>query len=208
MGSILKRRRTGNKKKRLRFLIITRCQIKSATRLNNLWINCKLINKKKDCSQVLYEKTHKCKEYGSKNYELAEYMAKRRKKSKQYKAKSTRITKERVKIVKLASLTNKNTLCQYICTYSYFFSLFRPNTYIKFRLTNTSKVLLTNFLSLLKSSIQADLFTSYSRHFKIYLLMILCFRAKLGYKNPLVFFILLENLALALQNLTIIENNL
>lgn len=59
---------------------------------------------------------------------------------------------EIVEIVEVVNLANSNIFCQFMHVYLCLFASPRPNTLIKFRFTNTSKSLLTNSPSPLKST--------------------------------------------------------
>ncbi len=104
-------------------------------------------------------------------------------------------------IVEIASLTNKNSLHQFICAFLCLFAPQKPNTIIRFKLADASKLSLTNFSSLLRPSPWADLLSKYPGALRIHLPMDFRFGAKLGYKGPLDAFILSDNLATALKGL-------
>ena len=145
MGSILGEKRVGNKRKKSRSPAIASRWVKGVNKSNYFSVTCELFYGKGGYTWILCENTHKCKKCLSKNYRLIECMAKRRKKSWQYEAKGIKVTIKRVKIVEIASLANRNILCQFMCAYWYLPALFRPNIYIKFRFANGFKAILINF---------------------------------------------------------------
>ena len=83
----------------------------------------------------------------------------------------------------------------------------RPNSIIKFRLTNASKSSLTNSPSPLKPRAWTDLLTQYPGSLGIHLPMVLQFGAERRYEGPDAF-ILSDNPASALEDPTIIEKKL
>lgn len=109
-----------------------------------------------------------------------------------------------VEVVKIASLANRNNLYQFICDFLCLPAPPRPNTFIKFRLADASKPPLINSPSLLKPSALANLLIQYLGSLQNHLAMVLQFGAELRYKGPDAF-ILSDNLASALEDLTIIE---
>lgn len=147
-----------NKRKRSRSLVTAGHRVKVGGRLNTLSVTCKLFNGRGGCNWALYERNHKCKECESKDHGLAECTAKGRKKSWQFKAEGTDVTVKTVGIVEIATLADRNTLCQFMSTYPCLPAPPRHNTHIKFRLADVSQASLTNFLSPLKPSAWADLF--------------------------------------------------
>ncbi len=80
MGSILGEGGGGNKKKRSRSPATSGHRMKGPNRSNNPLITCDLFNKA-GCNWAFCERTHKCKECGSKNHGMAECTSKGRKKS-------------------------------------------------------------------------------------------------------------------------------
>ena len=64
---------------------------------------------------------------------------------------------ERIDIVEVASLVDRNTLCQFTIIYPCLPAPARFNTQIKFRLADASQATLTNSPSLIKLSTWADL---------------------------------------------------
>lgn len=111
-----------------------------------------------------------------------------------------------VEIVEI-TLANRNDFYQFMRAYPCLPTPSRPNTSIKFRLTDAFKPPLTNLRSLLKSSAWADLLAQYPGGLQMHLPMVLRFEAELGYQDPDAF-ILLENLASALEDPLIIEKKL
>ena len=77
----IKKRETGIKIKRSKFLVIASGQVKSASRYTNSSVICKQFNDGRSCTWELCEKTHKCKECESKDNGLIECVVKERKKS-------------------------------------------------------------------------------------------------------------------------------
>lgn len=53
---------------------------------------------------------------------------------------------EEVKVVEIASLAKKNNFYQFTHIYLYLFAFFRPNIFIKLKLANAFKLLLTLIL--------------------------------------------------------------
>lgn len=83
----------------------------------------------------------------------------------------------------------------------------RPNTTNRFKLVDASRTTLCNSPSPLKPSAWAELLNAYPGLLQIYLPMILCFGAQLGYKGPEAL-ILSKNLASALVDTEIIDKKL
>lgn len=81
----------------------------------------------------------------------------RKEKNREFDAGGTGMTVEPVEIVEVASLSNQNSLHQFLRAYPYFPELFRPNTVINIRFANALKPLLIKSLFLLKPSAWADL---------------------------------------------------
>lgn len=122
---------------------------------NNPSISSNRFNKE-GYNWLLYNKIHKCIKCGSKDYGLSKSKLKGKKMSSQLIRSMEVIVKE-VEVVEVASLANRNYFYQFIHTFPWFFALFRPNIFIKFRLANIFKALLSNSLSLLKLSAWANL---------------------------------------------------
>ncbi len=200
MGSIMS---AGAKKKRSRSLAGAQCGRLSGS--NNPSISCKLFNKG-SCDWPPCNRAHKCKKCGSRDHGLSECTAKGKKKSWQLVG-DTKVVSEEVEVVEVASLANRNDLYQFIHAYPCLSALSRPNTFIKFRLVDTSKPLLTNSPSPLKPGAWADLLVRYPGSQRICLQMVLRFGVELGYEGPKAF-ILSDNLTSALEDPTIIEKKL
>lgn len=83
----------------------------------------------------------------------------------------------------------------------------RTNTTNHFQIMDVLRLTFQNFPSLLKLLVQAKLLSTYSGSIQIFLLMILCFAAQLGYKKPKAF-ILSKNLEPALVDPQIIDKKL
>lgn len=71
----------------------------------------------------------------------------------------TKVIMKEVELVEIPNLANKNNLDYFIHAYMSFLIHFKQNTYIKLRLINTFKILLTNLLSLVKPRALVDLLT-------------------------------------------------
>ena len=119
----------------------------------------------------------------------------------------TEVVAEEVKVVEVASLANRNGLYQFMRAYPCLPALARLNKIIKFRLANASKSPLTNSPPPLKPRAWANLLARYPGSLRIHLPMVLRFGAELGYEGPDAF-ILSDNLASALEDLTIIDKKL
>ena len=194
----------GSKRRRSRSPAGARCVKSSGS--NNLLISCDLFNKG-GCNWPPCNRAHKCKKCGSRAHWLLDCTAKRKKRSWQ-SAESTGVVVEEVEVFEVASLANENDLYQFMRAYLCLPAPPRPNTSIKFRLPDASKLPLTNFPSPLKPSAWADLLALYPGGLRIHLPMILRFGAELRYKGPLNAFILSDNLASTLKDPAIIEKKL
>ncbi len=173
---------------------------------NNPLISCDLFNKC-GCDWPPCNKAHMCKGCGSRDHGLSKCTAKGKKRSWQ-SAEGTGVVVEEVEVVEVASLANKNDLYQFMRAYPCLPAPSRPNTSIKFRLADASKLRLTNSPSPLKPSALADLLALYPGWLRIHLPMILRFGAKLDYEGPLNAFILSDNLVSAIKDPAIIEKKL
>ncbi len=87
--------------------------------------------------------------------------------------RSTEVVAEEEEVVKVAGLANRNVLSQVIFAYLFLPAPPCPNAFIKFRLADTSKPLLSNSPSLLKPRAWADLLARYPENPRIHFLMIL-----------------------------------
>ena len=180
-------------------------RVKSSSGLNNSSVTFDLFNKG-NCNWAYYERAYKCKGCWSKNQKLS--WCTKIQKSWRLGEEGTRTTKELVDVAEVASFANKNALHQFICAFPYLYAPLKPNTAIRFRLADASKLLLTNFPSPLRPSAWADLLLKYPGALRIHLPMILRFGAKLGYNGALDAFILSDNLATALKEPPIIDKKL
>lgn len=84
--------------------------------------------------------------------------------------------------------------------------LFRPNTISRFNLTNTSYLLLKDFLSPFKLSAWIKLLKNNLEFLKIYLAIIFKLKTEIGYKSSQNILILLKNLVSIIKDLFIINN--
>lgn len=122
-----------------------------------------------------------------------------------------KVTKQQVKIIEVASyIANKNNFYNFIYTFPCLLALPRPNTSIRFRLSNVSKPPLINLLSLLKPSTQASFLSNYPKSggLRIHFLIILYFGAELDYESFFNAFMLIDNLTSVFYDLTIIGKKL
>ncbi len=119
----------------------------------------------------------------------------------------TEIVAEEVEVVEVASLANGNNLYQFMRPYPCLSAPPRPNTIIKFRIADASKLTLSNSPSPLKSRAWADLLARYPGRLRFHLPMVLRFRAEVVYEG-LDTLILSDNLASALEDTTVIEKKL
>ena len=178
--------------------------------LNNPTISCELFNKG-GCNWPPCHRAHKCKDCNSKKHGQSA-CTKGKKRSWQLAGDTEKVTEpivEKVKAVKVSSLaSNGNNAYQFMHAFLCLPAPPRPNTLIKFRFADVSKPPFASSPSPLKPSAWADLLSQYPGGLKVHLSMILCFGAELEYKSPSNVFILSDNLALALKDLTIIEKKL
>lgn len=118
------------------------------------------------------------------------------------------VIEAQVEILEVASyIAKKNNLYEFICIFPCLPVPPKPNTSIRFRLANVSKLPLTNSPLSLKLSAWASFLSKYpnSSGLRIHLPMILYFRAKLCYEGLSNAFIVSDNLTSVLQDPTIIE---
>ncbi len=200
MGSIME---AGANRKRSRSPKNTSRGMSSGS--NNLLISCELFNKS-GCDLRPCNRAHKCKGCGSGDHGLSECTAKGTNRSCQLVG-GTEIVAEEVEVVEVASLGNRNDLHRFMRAYPCPPAPPRANTIIKFRLADASKPPLTNSPSPLKPKAWADLLARYPGSLQIHLPMVLRFGEELGYEG-LDAFILSDNLASTLEDLTIIEEKL
>ncbi len=205
IGSIIGVGGAGSSKRRRSRSSAGGCCVKSSGS-NNPSISYDLFNND-GCDWPPCNRTHKCKECGSRDQGLSECTAKGKKRSGQ-SAESIEVVEEEVEVVEVACLANENNLYQFMYAYPCLPAPPRPNTSVKFRLVDASKPPLTNSPSPLKPSAWADLLALYPGGLRIHLLMILWFGAELGYKGPPNTFILSDNLTSALKDPAIIEKKL
>ena len=160
-------------------------------------ITYKAFNNKDGYSWAFYKKVYKYKNYKLEYYGQIKCKSQKKKKNWRYKTENIEIRKESGKIVEITSyIAYKNNFYKFVFIFLFFFTPFRPNTSIKLKLVNILKLLLINLLSQFKSSAWIGFLWKYPKlsDFKLYLLMILCFRIKQGYESLFNAFIILDNL--------------
>lgn len=156
---------------------------------NNLFVICKSFNSAKKCNFSTCEKSHTCKECGSKGHNLQSCTrVKTVKPSWEFGAGN---------LIKLVS--DRIILQDFLENYFCLPAPERPNTTLSFQLVDAFKLFLYSSLLPFNLSAWAALLVQYPGHLRYYLLMIFCFGTQRRYQGNKVF-LLSKNLISALQN--------